>query len=172
MWNIAVGNLIVALLGAVPGYWFTVGLVERMGRKTIQIMGFTILTILFAILAGCYTQISAHPAVFVFLYTLVQFFNNFGPNATTFVIAAECFPTRFRTTAHGIAAASGKAGAILAAQGFSLLKDNGGAAGSNAFVYGLLWIFSGFMLVGLLFTFLVPETKGKSLEELSNGSEM
>lgn len=55
----------------------------------------------------------------------------------------------------------------MAAQGFSLLKDYGGAAGSGAFVYGLLWIFCGFMILGLIFTVFVPETKGKTLDELS-----
>ena len=63
---------------------------------------------------------------FVFLYCLVNFFLNFGPNTTTFIIPAEAFPTRYRSTAHGIAAASGKLGAILAQVGFAKLKDIGG----------------------------------------------
>jgi PHS family inorganic phosphate transporter-like MFS transporter len=51
---------------------------------------------------------------FVALYCLAIFFCNFGPNVTTFVIAAEVFPTRYRSTAHGISAAVGKLGAISA----------------------------------------------------------
>ena len=43
----------------------------------------------------------------------MQFFLNFGPNATTFVIPGEVFPTRYRSTAHGISAALGKLGAII-----------------------------------------------------------
>lgn len=39
---------------------------------------------------------------------------NFGPNTTTFVVPGEVFPTRYRSTAHGISAASGKFGAIIA----------------------------------------------------------
>jgi PHS family inorganic phosphate transporter-like MFS transporter len=50
---------------------------------------------------------------FVALYCLANFFSNFGPNVTTFVIPGEIFPTRYRSTAHGIAAASGKLGAIV-----------------------------------------------------------
>jgi PHS family inorganic phosphate transporter-like MFS transporter len=116
-----------------------------------------ILTILFSILASQYTYLSQQNIpLFITLYTLIQFFNNFGPNSTTFVLAGEVFPTRFRATAHGISAASGKAGAILAAHGFSLLKDIGGP---GAFIPSLLWIFAGFMAVGAGFTLLLPETK-------------
>jgi PHS family inorganic phosphate transporter-like MFS transporter len=71
---------------------------------------------------------------FVFLYCLTNFFQNFGPNTTTFIIPGEIFPTRYRSTAHGISAASGKLGAIVAQVGFSQLVDIGGAVGSSAFV--------------------------------------
>lgn len=89
--------------------------------------------------------------------------------------------SRFRATAHGISAASGKAGAILAGHGFSLLKDIGG---EGAFVPWLMWIFAGFvfgkimamvyrfMVLGGAFTFLVPETKGRTLEEISGELEL
>ena len=63
---------------------------------------------------------------FVFLYCLANFFQNFGPNTTTFVIPGEAFPTRYRSTAHGISAASGKLGAVVAQVGFARLKDIGG----------------------------------------------
>ena len=68
---------------------------------------------------------------FVLLYCLTNFFQNFGPNTTTFIIPGEIFPTRYRSTAHGISAASGKLGAIVAQVGFSQLKDIGG---TNKFV--------------------------------------
>lgn len=51
---------------------------------------------------------------FVFLYCLTNFFLNFGPNTTTFIVPAEAFPTRYRSTAHGLSAACGKSGAIIA----------------------------------------------------------
>ncbi|CAI9775977.1 unnamed protein product [Fraxinus pennsylvanica] len=55
---------------------------------------------------------------FVVIYLLTFFFSNFGPNATTFVVPAEIFPARLRSTCHGISAAAGKAGAIVGAFGF------------------------------------------------------
>lgn len=59
---------------------------------------------------------------FIFFYCMANFFQNFGPNTTTFIIPGEVFPTRYRSTAHGISAASGKLGAIVAQVGFSRLK--------------------------------------------------
>lgn len=168
IFNVAFGNLIAVLLGAFPGYIVCVFLIDRLGRKTIQYIGFFMLTLGFALLGGFYHLLISHSvALFVMLYTMIQFFNNFGPNTTTFVLPAESFPTKFRSTANGICAASGKAGAIIAAQGFSSLKDIGGV---NAFIPQLLWIFSGCMLLGLFATYFIEETNGRSLEEI-NGEE-
>ncbi|RKP12278.1 major facilitator superfamily domain-containing protein, partial [Piptocephalis cylindrospora] len=161
----ALGGIIIALLGTVPGYWVSVFTIDRIGRKTIQLIGFTALTVIFVILGAAYHKIlEASTALFIVLFTLGQFFQNFGPNVTTFVIPGELFPTRYRSTAHGISAASGKLGAIVAQVGFSKMKDIGG---KNAFMDKLILIFAAFMLIGLFFTFLIPETKGKSLEELN-----
>lgn len=95
-----------------------------MGRLPIQNMGFAVLTVVFVILASAYHLILEHSIeLFIFLFTVAQFFFNFGPNVTTFVIPGEVFPTRFRSTGHGISAASGKLGAILAIYAFGPLKS-------------------------------------------------
>ncbi|KAG0324253.1 Inorganic phosphate transporter pho84 [Dissophora globulifera] len=170
VWNAAVGQIIIVLLGSVPGYWATVFTIERLGRIKIQILGFVMSCILFCALGFGYNQIkNTSVALFVFLFALTQFFQNFGPNSTTFIIPGEVFPTRYRSTGHGIAAGSGKLGAIIAQVGFSQLKDRGGP---NAFIPNLLKIFALFMFIGLLVTFLIPETKGKTLEELSNEDDV
>jgi len=166
--NIAIGNLILSAAGLIPGYWVTFLFVDSWGRKPIQLMGFSVLTVLFVIMGFAYnklTETAATTSVFVFLYCLANFFQNFGPNTTTFIIPGEVFPTRYRSTAHGISAASGKLGAIIAQVGFARLKDIGGP---NAFVQHILEIFAFFMLTGIFSTLLLPETKGKTLEELSN----
>lgn len=51
-------------------------------------------------------------------YAFCFFFANFGPNSTTFIVPAELFPTKWKSTGHGISAALGKAGAIIGAFGF------------------------------------------------------
>ncbi|CAF0946364.1 unnamed protein product [Didymodactylos carnosus] len=162
LWKQAIGNLIITLLGSIPGYYFTVFLVEKMGRKTIQYMGFAIETILFTIVAVAYHPLKEHalPA-FVILFVLIQFFFQFGANTTTFIIPAEVFPTRFRATAHGISAASGKAGAIIAAFAFNALVDVGG---TNRFLPQTLGIFAAIQFLGIFTTMLIPEPKGKGLD--------
>lgn len=168
LFNTAVGNIIIAIAGLVPGYWVSFIFIDSWGRKPIQLMGFVMLTIIFVIMGFGYSTILTHSkGAFVFLYCLANFFQNFGPNTTTFIIPGEVFPTRYRSTSHGISAASGKLGAIVAQVGFARLKDIGG---KNAWINHILEIFALFMLTGIFSTFLVPETKGRTLEEL-NGEE-
>ncbi|KAG0375887.1 MAG: major facilitator superfamily domain-containing protein [Linnemannia gamsii] len=166
LWRTTLGNLTVSLLGFVPGYWFTVFLIEKMGRKRIQFMGFAMLTILFLILSLAFNKLKTIVPLFVAVFTLAQFFFNFGPNTTTFVVPGEVFPTRVRATAHGISAASGKLGAILATFLFNKVAEIGGQPGEHAFLPQLLGIFAGVMALGFFATFLIPETKGMSLEEI------
>lgn len=130
------------------------------------------LTICFAVLGIFYNYLkSSNVSLFVVVYSIAQFFFNFGPNTTTFIYPAEVFPTAVRSSAHGISAASGKLGAIIAAQLFSIVADMGGPEGKGAFTDGTLIIFSGLCFMGMLFTFLLPETAGKSLEEISEELE-
>ena len=82
----------------------------------------------------------------------------------TFAVPAEIFPARLRSTCHGISTASGKAGATVGAFGFSYAVDDIG-------VRGILIILGVVNFLGLMFTFSVPEWKGKSLEELFGESE-
>ncbi|KAL3565362.1 hypothetical protein D5086_033408 [Populus alba] len=101
--------------------------------------------------------------MFTVLYGLTFFFANFGPNSTTFIVPAELFPARFRSTCHGISAASEKAGAIIGAFVVQYYTQDGDSNGIKKAIIGLSVV----NLIGFFFTFLVPETKGKSLEELS-----
>jgi PHS family inorganic phosphate transporter-like MFS transporter len=168
LYNVSVGNIILAVGGLIPGYYFTFAFVDFWGRKPIQLMGFVLLTIIFCCMGFGYHAMLATASgkkAFVFLYCMANFFQNFGPNTTTFIIPGEVFPTRYRSTGHGISAASGKLGAIVAQVGFSRLKDIGG---SNAWLDHILEIFAFFMLTGIFSTLLLPETKGLSLEDLSH----
>ncbi|CZR53896.1 probable phosphate transport protein [Phialocephala subalpina] len=171
--NTAVGNLIIVLAGALPGYWVTVATVDAVGRKPIQLMGFTILTILFCIFGFGYNEIPNHGLLA--LYVLAQFFFNFDPNATTFIVPGECFPTRYRSTSHGISAASGKIGAIIAQSAIAPLRVRGAVKGATGHAASpwlphVMEIFALFMFLGIFTTLCIPETARKTLEEL-NGEE-
>ncbi|EKM60154.1 uncharacterized protein PHACADRAFT_87072 [Phanerochaete carnosa HHB-10118-sp] len=166
--NICIGNLILTVAGQIPGAYVCVFTIDRWGRKPIQAMGFAVLAVLFVIMGFAYDRLTASPAgtrFFVFLYCMCNFFSNFGPNSTVSVTPGEAFPTRYRATAHGISAASGKVGAVISQVGFARLKDIGG---EDHFVKHILEIFAFFMLSGVLSTMLIPETMGRSLEDMSN----
>jgi PHS family inorganic phosphate transporter-like MFS transporter len=136
--NAAIGSLVVSVAGLLPGYYASFFLIDAWGRKPIQFLGFAMSTVLLAVLGkmSTYQECSEeavdvlliadiypgpHPdpdhrsrvVAFIAVFCLTNFFTNFGPNVTTFIIPGEIFPTRYRSTAHGISAACGKIGAIV-----------------------------------------------------------
>lgn len=179
VYKIARAQTLIALCSTVPGYWFTVAFIDYIGRFAIQMMGFFFMTVFMFALAIPYHHWTLKPnrIGFVIIYSLTFFFANFGPNATTFVVPAEIFPARLRSTCHGISAAAGKAGAIVGAFGFLYAaqskdpakRDAGYPAGIG--VKNSLIMLGVINFVGMICTLCVPESKGRSLEELSGENE-
>jgi len=167
LYNTAVGNLIIVCAGAIPGYWITVATVDVVGRKPIQLMGFILLTIIFCVIGFAFHHLSGH--ALLALYVLAQLFFNFGPNATTFIVPGECFPTRYRSSSHGISAAAGKVGSIIAQALIGPLRTRGAPPGSTTspWLNHVMQIYAFFMFVGIFTTLLIPETKRKTLEQLA-----
>ncbi|KAH7522097.1 hypothetical protein FEM48_Zijuj07G0101700 [Ziziphus jujuba var. spinosa] len=179
VYRVARAQVLIALCGTVPGYWFTVLFIDYIGRFAIQLMGFFFMTVFMFALAIPYHHWTKkeHRIGFLVMYSLTFFFANFGPNATTFVVPAEIFPARLRSTCHGISAAAGKAGAIVGAFGFLYAAQNTDPTKTDAgYPPGIGMKNSLIMLgvinfFGMLFTLLVPESKGISLEELTGENE-
>ncbi|XP_002447525.2 probable inorganic phosphate transporter 1-4 [Sorghum bicolor] len=179
MLRISRAQTLVALCGTIPGYWFTVFFVDVVGRFAIQLGGFFFMTAFMLGLAVPYHHWTTpgHHVGFVVMYAFTFFFANFGPNSTTFVVPAEIFPARLRSTCHGISSAAGKCGAIVGSFGFLYAAQSTDPAKTDAGyppgigVRNSLFVLAGCNVIGFLFTFLVPESKGKSLEELSGENE-
>ncbi len=153
-------QLAVFAVAAAPGYLLAAAMMDRMGRKPIQIIGFAMMALTFAAMA-LIPGIEKLVVPFLIIYGISYFFTEFGPNATTFVYPAELFPVSVRTTGHGIAAAMGKLGGFIGVFLFPILMDSGGllSAEMTAAVVSV---------IGLGVTlWMLPETKGKSLEELN-----
>jgi PHS family inorganic phosphate transporter-like MFS transporter len=158
--KVATGNLIIVVAGYLPGYFFTIALVDVIGRKPIQLLGFAMNALFLGILAGKFDEYKAHTYQIFPLFVFLQFFFNFGANATTFLYPAEVFPTAVRASAHGFSAACGKCGAILASLLFGTLS-------SGSFGYeNVFWIFFGVSVLGFFVTLIcVPESKGFDPDE-------
>jgi MFS family permease len=115
----------------VLGFVAALLLVGRVGAYRLQVTGFVAVAVGLVLLAVS----SALPGGAEQYYWLAfvgfavsNFFQNMGPNPTTFLMPAVTFPTSVRATGAGFAAASGKAGAVVVTLGFPSLQDRLGLA--------------------------------------------
>jgi MFS family permease len=152
-------NLIVFTVAAVPGYLLATLYMDRIGHRRLQLIGFACMGLAF-LLIGVIPGITGMVTPFLILFGVSYFFAEFGPNTTTFVSAAEVFPTAVRSTAHGIASGFAKVGAFIGVFLFPVIQRDLGTAGA-------LDLSAGFSLLGMLLTLLVPEAAGRSLDEIS-----
>ena len=150
-----------------PGYFVAAFLLDRLGRKPIQNLGFAAMAVVYlavsavVLQAGKSVELLIPAAAALSVYSLSYFFINFGPNTTTFVVPAEVYPTRYRTTGHGISAAAGKFGAAISTLFFPTLLSAIG-------VSHLLQLLALVSVLGIPFTALMlPEPKLASLEAIS-----
>jgi MFS transporter, PHS family, inorganic phosphate transporter len=163
LYNVLIQLAIFAVF-AVPGYVVAILLLDKTGRKSIQLLGFGMMALTF-LLIGLIPGATTTAVTFILLYGVSYFFTEFGPNTTTFVYPAELFPVEVRTTGHGISAGAGKMGAFLGAFLFpDFLASSLGLRGAEI-IAGVV------AAAGLALTlFLLPEPNGKSLEELSEAA--
>ncbi len=151
--SISIGgvNLIFTLLGMV--------LIDRAGRKKLMYIGsLGYILSLFAVGAGFYLEASAlYKLIFILMFIASH---AIGQGAVIWVFISEIFPNKVR--AFGQSWGSGTHWV------FAAIITMVGAVIINALEPWLVFsIFGGFMVLQLLFVaFMMPETKGLSLEEL------
>ncbi|XP_065848052.1 probable inorganic phosphate transporter 1-8 [Euphorbia lathyris] len=170
--KIAAFQAIVAISATIPGYYFTVFFIDRIGRRKIQITGFFSMGLVYFALGISYSHWRDNTnAGFLVLYGLTFFFANFGPNTTTFIVPAELFPARFRSTCHGIAGAVGKLGALVGSLGVLWATDEKDMVDDvlvpkNKAMTVTLVVLGVVCVLGMVLSYLyTPETMGRSLED-------
>jgi len=157
------GSAFIDLL-LIVGMVAAVLLVSRFGSIRLQVAGFIGCAAGLAIAAAStYASGSAEIAMIFLGFMIFNFMTNMGPNAQTYLIAGEVFPTKVRGMGAGFAAAFAKIGAVTTAFLFPiLLADIGREA--------LLFILVGTSLLGAIVTWTFRiETTGVNLETI--GSE-
>ncbi|KAK3132307.1 hypothetical protein QOZ80_6AG0519320 [Eleusine coracana subsp. coracana] len=179
--NVAKFQAIIAVASTIPGYFAAVFLIDRVGRRKLQMAGFFLMAVFLFALAGPYDRYwrdNATNPPYIVLYALSFFCANLGPNTTTFILPAELFPARFRSTCHGISGAAGKLGAVIGSIAFlwaSQERDRAKVKAGHIPGIGMmntLIILGAISLVGLAVTYMfTPETMGRSLEENENPRE-
>ncbi|KAL3418655.1 inorganic phosphate transporter 1-6 [Phlyctema vagabunda] len=153
LWNLV--NVGVSL----AGYYLASFLIDNKlyGRKMMMQVGFLVCFITFVIPAFAYKHYTSISGIksFQAMYFLSSFFNQFGPNSVTFLVAAEVFPTPVRASAHGFSAAVGKLGALFASVLYNYID-------TQTKFYVVPW----FGLAGMVVTWLfLPDTTGLDLKE-------
>lgn len=134
------GNLILSLGGLIPGHIISILIIDTVGRKKLQIVGFIVLMALLYVIGFGFKSISSNGLLV--LFCLCNLVANVGPNTTTFVVPGELYPTRYKATAYGISAASGKIGSIISQTLWGALKDKGGP---DQWVNHIMQIYASFM---------------------------
>ncbi|MFC6998204.1 D-xylose transporter XylE [Rufibacter roseus] len=148
------------VMGVVNVFFTVVAIltVDKWGRKPLLIVGSIGMAIgMFAISALSYFEIiGISTLVFIIIYT-ASFMMSWGP--ICWVLISEIFPNKIRGKAVAVAvAAQWAANYFISATYPSMMEFSG------AFTYGFYGVMS---VLSLLFVWkMVPETKGKSLEEM------
>ena len=145
------------------GFVINILLVDRWGRIKLQVLGFAGMAVGLVILAASLSLPGGGTSHIVMVLTGFTIFNllmNMGPNATTFILPAELFPTEVRASGHGFAAACGKFGAAIGIFFLPIVKSWAGVSGT-------ILMMALVSLLGLVVTLMLQvETKGQSLEDL------
>lgn len=144
---------------ALTGYYVAAWAIDKewYRRVRMQAFGFFMMFVLFLTCGVFYNQLINNAIqVFQFLYFFSSFWNQLGPNCTTWLVAGEVYPTDVRAFFHGISAAFGKAGAAIAAAMFTDVSSR-----------TAMYASAGAGIVGLVLTVVfLPDTTGLDLEEI------
>lgn len=159
----ASGNAAVIATLAIIGGVITFILIDRSGRKFVTEVGFLGMFVTLAVAAIALFH-SASIFVIIVIFVLFEISQEFGPGITNSIYPQELYPTNVRATAQGFGTTISRIGAVVGIFSFPLF-----VATSTPFEYGKGMLYLAVLsLIGLIVTmFLGKETKGKSLEELT-----
>lgn len=136
-------------------------IVDSLGRRKMMLIGSSGLAIIYTILGFSY-YLELQGIIILSLVVISIAIYAFTLAPVTWVILSEIFPNRIRGVAMAIATTSLWLASFGLTYTFPILNKALGAAGT-------FWIYAIISIVGYLFIFKsLPETKGKSLEEIEN----
>lgn len=133
--------------------------IDKLGRKPLMMIGSIGLMIAHSLIGWCYFSGNTGWYVVAFALLAVAIFAaTLGPVA--WVLISEIFPNSIRGVAMSIAVLSLWVANFILSFTFPILKDALGPAGT-------FWTYAGICLAGIfVIKAFIPETKGKSLEQI------
>jgi MFS transporter, putative metabolite transport protein len=158
------GDAMITVL-LIIGIVFAVLLADKLGRIRLQIAGFIGCSIgLFIASLSVDLTGDAKIALIFVGFMLFDFMTNLGPNAQTYLLAGEVFPTAVRGQGAGFAAAFAKIGAVATAFLFPILLAS---IGTRLLLYGLV---VAFVLGAVVTWFFRIETTGVNLDRIGESA--
>ncbi len=156
MWNIVITGIVNLLFTFVAIYT-----VDRFGRKTLMLIGAGGLACIYGILgAGYYLDVKGTYMLVLVVSAIAFYAMSLAP--VTWVLVSELFPNRIRGAAMSIAVFSLWASCTLLTFTFPFLQKDLGA-------HGTFWLYGSICAIGFLVIWdKLPETKGKSLEQIEH----
>jgi len=133
--------------------------VDRLGRRALLLFGAAGLACIYAILGACYYFQATGVAVLCLVVAAIACYAmTLAP--VVWVVISEIFPNRIRGMAMAVATFSLWTACFVLTYTFPLLNTGLGA-------YGTFWLYGIICILGFIFIKkMLPETKGKSLEEI------
>jgi SP family sugar porter-like MFS transporter len=152
-------NIVVTGVTNVIFTFVAIYTVDRWGRRALMFVGSAGLAIIYAAMgAFYYFNISGLPMLILVVLAIACFAMSLGP--TVWVILSEIFPARIRGAAMAVSTFFLWTACFLLTYTFPLLNEYLQASGT-------FWLYGVICLAGFVFIWkMLPETKGKSLEEI------
>jgi sugar porter (SP) family MFS transporter len=157
----------IVVTGAVNVVFTLIALaaIDRFGRRFLLLTGVSGLVVIYSLLGTLYhLHIQGKPMLVLVLAAIACYAMSLAP--ATWVVISEIFPNRIRSGAMSIAITALWTACFLLTYTFPLLNAWLGAAGT-------FWTYGVICLAGFLFLFFrLPETKGKTLEQIETDSRL
>lgn len=135
--------------------------VDRWGRRSLMLFGCAGIAVSHVLIGGAYWLKLKGLAVLVFSLAAIGCYSmSLAP--VTWVLISEIFPNRIRGTAISVAVSALWVACFILTYSFPILE---GAIGTG----NTFWIYAAICAAGFVFIWVwVPETKGKSLEQIES----
>ncbi len=152
-------NIVVIGSVMVLSVFITLFTVDRLGRKTLLLIGTSAMAIIYGLIGYCFYANYSGVVIVLLVLANVMFYS-FTLAPLLWVVLSEIFPNRIRGAAMSIAALAHWVGNFSLTYTFPAIKENLGWANN-------FWLYALICSVGFVVLYKVlPETKGKTLEEI------
>ncbi len=139
--------------------FIALGVVDKGGRRPLMLFGSAALAIIYTAMGFCYhTGVQGLPMLLLVLAAIGSYAMSLAP--VTWVVISEIFPNRIRGAAMAVAVSALWIACFILTDTFPWLNAKLGSAGT-------FWLYAAICVFGFVFIFWkLPETKGKSLEQI------